>query len=591
MPWPIPNSSDAEEYIMISVILSLAAALLLILPAGHYVYLVASGRSVFPDPFMKKAEEKLLRFAGVKNKGMNWKEYSFALIATNAFMMLIAYLALRLQTLPIFHPGDVRAMSPSLSFNTVISFMTNSNLQHYAGESALTNLSQMLIITFLMFVSAGSGYAACIAFLRGLQGKTREDMGNFFEDLLRIILRILLPFSFLGGLLLVALGVPMNFQHSITLKTLEGATQILQTGPVAALESIKHLGTNGGGFFAANSAGPMENPTVWTNLVELLSMMLLPGSMVICFGKMMRDGREERRKGLPSRKEGLTSRLFGEEGRSVFLAMGILFLISLSVCLFAEMQGNPAMKKLGISVSGNMEGKEVRFGVPLSALFSGVTTSFTTGSVNNMHDSLMPLSTLSLLMNMLMNVIFGGKGVGLMNMLLYAILAVFLCGLMVGRTPEYLGKKIEGREMKLTALTIILHPLLVLGFTALAVILAGHKGAAEAGGYHALSRMLYEFASSAANNGSAMEGLKDNTLFWNIGTGVVMFLGRYVPILLQLAIAGSLMKKCFVNESAGSLSTGGVSFAVILVVVVCIFSALTFFPALVLGPVAEALSF
>lgn len=373
-------------------------------------------------------------------------------------------------------------------------------------------------------------------------------------------------------------------------------------GPVAALEIIKHLGTNGGGFLGANSATPIENPTIISNLIELYSMMLLPGACVITFGKMVRDRKrdlaaavvaDDAAAAIPQieGRESLTARIFGREGRSIFAAMGILFLIGLGVCFWAESQGNPALAEVGLAQSmGSMEGKEVRFGIAQSAMFTTTTTSFTTGTVNNMHDTLTPLGGMIPLLHMMLNVVFGGKGVGLMNMITYAILAVFICGLMIGRTPEYLGKKIEGREMKLAALCIIIHPLLILTFSALAVATPDGLAGITNPGYHGLSQVLYEFASSAANNGSGFEGLADNTLFWNITTGLVMFFGRYLPIVLQLAIAGSLMKKRFVSESAGTLHTDTMSFAVILVFVVYIFAALTFFPVLALGPVAEHLT-
>ena len=440
----------------------------------------------------------------------------------------------------------------------------------------------MLVITFMMFVSAGSGYAACVAFIRGLAGKTKDNVGNFFADLIRITTRILIPFSLVGGLLLVWQGVPQNLTGNIVVDTIEGGRQIIASGPVAALESIKHIGTNGGGFLGANSATPIENPTILTNLIELYSMMILPGACVITFGKMVRDRKKEK---------SFTVRCFGREGRSIFAAMGILFLVGLGICFWAESQGNPALSDVGLDQSmGSMEGKEVRFGVAQSAMFTTTTTSFTTGTVNNMHDTLTPLGGMVPMLHMMLNVVFGGKGVGLMNMIMYAILAVFICGLMIGRTPEYLGKKIEGREMKLAALCIIIHPLLILAFSALAVALpAGVEGITNPG-FHGLSQVLYEFASSAANNGSGFEGLADNTMFWNITTGLVMFFGRYLTIIIQLAVAGSLMKKRFVNDSAGTLRTDKFSFAVILVFVVYIFAALTFFPALSLGPIAEHLT-
>lgn len=583
---------------MLQLVLTLIIYLILVIPVGRYLYHIAAGKHTFADPVFDRVDGAIYKLGGVDpHKGMNWKQYAAALIGTNAAMVAIGYFILRIQSIPLLNPNGIEGMEPTLAFNTIISFMTNTNLQHYSGESGLSYLSQMLVIIFMMFVSAASGYAACVAFIRGLAGKTKDNVGNFFADLVRITTRVLLPFSLAGGLLLVWQGVPQNFSGNVVVQTLEGTYQVLAMGPVAALEIIKHLGTNGGGFFGANSATPMENPTILSNLIELYSMMLLPGACVIAFGKMVGDGRRQHQtnkaseNALTVHREGIMDRLLGKEGRSIFLAMGILFLVGLSLCYWAEQQGNPALAEIGLSqAAGSMEGKEVRFGIAQSALFTTVTTSFTTGTVNNMHDTLTPLGGMVPLMHMMLNCVFGGKGVGLMNMILYAILAVFICGLMVGRTPEYLGKKVEGREMKLTALAIIIHPLLILAFSALAVATAAGRAGVTNPGFHGLSQVLYEYASAAANNGSGFEGLADNTYFWNITTGIVMFLGRYLPIVIQLAIAGSLMKKNYVNESAGTLRTSNVSFAVILVFVVYIFAALTFFPALALGPIAEHLT-
>lgn len=583
---------------MLQLVLTLIIYLILVIPVGRYLYHIAAGKHTFADPVFDRVDGAIYKLGGVDpHKGMNWKQYAAALIGTNAVMIAIGYILLRVQSIPLLNPNGIEGMEPTLAFNTIISFMTNTNLQHYSGESGLSYLSQMLVIIFMMFVSAASGYAACVAFIRGLAGKTKDNVGNFFADLVRITTRVLLPFSLAGGLLLVWQGVPQNFSGNVVVQTLEGTYQVLAMGPVAALEIIKHLGTNGGGFFGANSATPMENPTILSNLIELYSMMLLPGACVIAFGKMVGDGRRQHQtnktseNALTVHREGIMDRLLGKEGRSIFLAMGILFLVGLSLCYWAEQQGNPALAEIGLSqAAGSMEGKEVRFGIAQSALFTTVTTSFTTGTVNNMHDTLTPLGGMVPLMHMMLNCVFGGKGVGLMNMILYAILAVFICGLMVGRTPEYLGKKVEGREMKLTALAIIIHPLLILAFSALAVATAAGRAGVTNPGFHGLSQVLYEYASAAANNGSGFEGLADNAYFWNITTGIVMFLGRYLPIVIQLAIAGSLMKKNYVNESAGTLRTSNVSFAVILVFVVYIFAALTFFPALALGPIAEHLT-
>lgn len=580
---------------MLQIVLTLILYLLLLIPVGNYVYRIAAGKHTFADPVMDRVDHAIYKLCGVNpERSMDWKRYAGTLVGTNLVMILLGYLILRLQSLLFLNPNGIGSMDPSLSFNTIISFMTNTNLQHYAGETGLSYLSQMLVIIFMMFVSAASGYAACIAFIRGLAGRTSDQVGNFYSDLVRIITRVLLPFSILTGLLLVWQGIPQNFSGNIVVDTVEGARQIIATGPVAALESIKHLGTNGGGFLGANSSTPIENPTILTNLIELWSMMLLPGACVVTFGRMVHDRRTEPGTGstVPQPvRHSLTARFFGKEGRSIFAAMGILFLVGLTVCFWAESQGNPLLSELGLSQSmGSMEGKEVRFGTAQSSLFTAVTASFTTGTVNNMHDTLTPLGGMVPLLHMMLNVVFGGKGVGLMNMIMYAILAVFICGLMIGRTPEYLGKKVEGREMKLVALCIIIHPLLILSFTALAVTVPAGLAGITNPGYHGLTQVLYEYASSAANNGSGFEGLADNSFFWNITTGAVMFLGRYLPMVLQLAVAGSLMKKRFVNETTGTLHTDGIGFAVILVFVVYIFAALTFFPVLALGPIAEQLT-
>ena len=577
---------------MLQIIGTLLIFLVLIFPIGNYVYHIATGKKSFVDPLFDRIDNTLYKVLRIHTASMGWKTYALSLLLVNACLIFVGYLILRLQATSLLNPNGVGGMEEALSFNTIISFMTNTNLQHYAGESGLSYLSQMLVIIMMMFTSAASGYAACMAMIRGLLGK---PMGNFYVDFIRIITRFLLPMSFFVGLFLVWQGVPQNLASNITVTTLEGKLQDIASGPIAALESIKHLGTNGGGFLGANSATPLENPTILTNLVELYSMMLLPASCVFVFGRMAYDKHQERKikEGVLSISEAPVQKRvwLGKEGRTIFIAMSVLFVIGLGLCFYSESQGNSAVEAVGISqTTGNMECKEVRFGVAQSSLFTTVTTSFTTGTVNNMHDTLTPLGGFVPMLHMMLNVVFGGAGVGLMNMLIYAILAVFICGLMIGRTPEYLGKKIEGKEMKLAALSIIIHPLLILAFSALAVSTqAGLEGISNPG-YHGLSQILYEFASSAANNGSGFEGLADNTLFWNLACGVVMFLGRYMSIIIQLGIAGSLMQKTEVNETIGTLKTDTTSFAIILVVVVYIFAALTFLPSLALGPIAECLT-
>lgn len=569
---------------MLQIMVALVIYMVLVIPMGTYLYHITTGRKTFADPVFDRIDNGIYRICKIDRQGMNWKQYAVSLLTTNAVMIFAGYLILRLQGSLFLNPNGTGAMEPTLAFNTIISFMTNTNLQHYAGESGLSYLSQTLVIIFMMFTSAATGYAACMAFIRGITG-TGKDMGNFYEDMIRIMTRVLIPISIVIALILVSQGTPENYTANLTVQTLEGKNQDIAMGPMAALVAIKHLGTNGGGFLGANSSTPLENPTILSNMVEMYAMAILPGACVIVFGRMFHD----KNKKAQAEKKG-TRPIFGRQARPVFGAMAILFLVGLMICFFAEKAGNPVLEQAGLSQAmGNMEGKEVRFGISQSALFTTVTTSFTTGTVNNMHDSLTPLGGMVPLLHMMLNCVFGGKGVGFMNMIMYAILAVFLCGLMIGRTPEYLGKKIEGREMKLIVIVLILHPLLILGFSALAVVNQAGLAGITNPGFHGLSQVLYEFASSAANNGSGFEGLADNTGFWNMTTGIVMFLGRYIPIIAQIAIAGSLLAKRRMNESVGTLRTDNVLFMLILVFIVYIFAALTFFPALALGPIAEHL--
>ena len=554
---------------MLQNILFLIVFMILVIPMGKYLYQVANCEKAFGDRIFNKVDNTIYKIFKIDKEEMNWKQYVLAIIITNAVMIFAGYLILRIQGIGFFNPSEIGGMEASLSFNTIISFMTNTNLQHYSGESGLSYLSQMLVIIYMMFTSAATGYAACMAFIRGLVGK-KKTLGNFYVDMVRITTRVLVPLAFIVGVLLISQGVPQTLGGTETVRTIEGNLQDIARGPVAALESIKHVGTNGGGFFGANSSHPFENPTIVSNMIEMLSMMILPGSCVIAFGYMIGNKKQS---------------------KAVFGAMGIIFLVGLLICWTSEKAGNPELAAAGLSQAmGNMEGKELRFGIDQSALFTTVTTSFTTGTVNNMHDTLTPLGGLVPMLNMMLNVVFGGKGVGLMNMLMYSILTVFLCGLMVGRTPEFLSKKLEGREVKLVALSIIVHPLLILAFSALAVAIpAGLEGITN-GGFHGLSQILYEFSSASANNGSGFEGLADNTLFWNMTTGVAMFYGRYLAIVIQLAVVGSLANKKPVNTSVGTLKTDNFTFTILLVAIVLIIGALTFLPALVLGPIAEHLT-
>lgn len=555
---------------ILQIVVVLAVLVLLVKPLGTYVYHVFSDEPNRSDRIFGPVERLIYRLIGLRNReGMTWKKYVGALLLTNAALTLVCYLILRIQQLLPLNPNDVGAMEQTLSFNTVISFITNTNLQHYSGESGLSYFSQMAVIMMMMFTSAATGFSAAIAFVRGITSRG-NTIGNFFTDFVKAHTRIFLPAAIIVTMLLVALHVPQTLQSTLTVTTLEGDVQNIAIGPVASLESIKHLGTNGGGFFGANSAHPFENPNGLTNVIEILSMWALPAALPYTYGLFARN-----------RKQGWV----------VFSAMMSLFIVFLATVYSAELHGNPAMNALGIDASqGSMEGKEVRFGIPQSALFTAVTTAATTGTVNNMHDTLTPLGGLVPLAEMMLNCVFGGKGVGLINMLMYAILGVFIAGLMVGRTPEFLGRKIEPREMKLIAIAILMHPLIILGPTAIAFLTELGKGAISNAGFHGISQVLYEYTSSAANNGSGFEGLADNTSFWNITTGIVMLLGRYVSMIAMLAVAGSFARKQWVPETIGTLRTDNRWFVGILIGTVLIIGALTFLPALALGPIAEHLT-
>lgn len=392
---------------MLQIILTLVIFVLLIIPIGRYMFHIATGQHTFCDPVFNRIDNGIYRICGInQNEGMGWKKYALALVLTNAVMVFIGYLILRIQFLPVFNPNGIGAMEPTLSFNTIISFMTNTNLQHYSGESGLSYLSQMLVIIFMMFVSASTGYAACVAFCRGLTGTSKNNLGNFYVDLVRITTRILIPFSIIVTLILVWQGAPQNFMANQTVTTIEGTQQDIAMGPIASLVSIKHLGTNGGGFLGANSTTPLENPTIISDITELLSMMILPGACVIMFGLMYHNRKKLTDEAHPVVGRRLTDRqpIFGGEGRTVFVAMGIIFVVGLCLCYFSELAGNPKLAEIGLSQSmGSMEGKEVRFGIAQSALFTTVTTSFTTGTVNNMHDTLTPLGGMVPLLHMMLN--------------------------------------------------------------------------------------------------------------------------------------------------------------------------------------------
>ncbi|MGL4570608.1 MAG: potassium-transporting ATPase subunit KdpA [Clostridium sp.] len=530
---------------------------------GKYMYSILFNKKSFVDPVMDKIDNFIYKVCGIKGKDMNWKQYIIALIVTNLIMLVTGFVLLMTQQYIAGVQNELLNMNWHTAFNTAISFMTNTNLQDYSGELNLTNISQMIVITMYMFTSAATGFAIAGAFIKGITG---HRFGNFYRDITRIITRLLIPVSIIASVIMISQGVPQTLENHRVVQTLEGQTQTLAVGPVASLESIKHLGTNGGGFFGANSSHPFENPTPLTNMLEILLMMVIPGAFLFTFGMACKKKRQ---------------------GFAIFAAALILFLAVIPVIYHSELAGNPVMNDVGITNTiGNMEGKEVRNGIFDSSLFSVVTTAFTTGSVNNMHDSLTPIGGAVPMWNMMLNCVFGGKGVGFMNLIVYAILGVFICGLMVGRTPEFLRRKIEGREMKLIAATILIHPILILVPTAIATA----TGQATLGGYHGFSEVLYQFATSAANNGSGFEGLGDTTMFWNVSAGIVMLLGRYISMIFLIAIAGSMLSKTAVPENSVAFRTDTPLFVGVLIATILIIGALTFLPALVLGPGAEFLT-
>ena len=506
---------------------------------------------------------------------MGWARYGAALLLGNAVMMVLAYVVLRAQAWLPLNPLGLAAQTPDLAFNTAASFITNTNWQAYAGEASLSNATQMGAITFLMFAGATTGVAAGAAFIRGLARSSASDVGNFWVDFVRVLWRVLLPLSLVLALVYVWQGVPQTLNTQVTAHTLEGAPQQLLMGPVASLESIKHLGTNGGGFFSMNAAHPFENPTPLSNLLHILAMLLIPSAMLLALGRTLLQKRQ---------------------GWVLFGACLVMFVGFLSLTLVAEQAGNPALAAAGVDQrpsalqgGGNLEGKELRFGMVDTALFVTTTTAATTGSVNAMHDSLTPLGSLTPLALMMLNSVFGGDGVGLINLVQYAILTVFLAGMMIGRTPEFLGKKIEVREIKLVMLSVLAHPACILGFTALAALWPGAADSLNNRGPHGFSELLYAYASATANNGSAFAGLNANTPFFNTTIGLAMLVGRFLTLLPLLAVAGSLATKARVPAGPGTFPTTTPLFMGLLVFVVLVVGGLTFLPALALGPVVEHL--
>ncbi len=564
---------------LIGVIVTFLLTVLLAYPLAKYIAKVFAGERTFTD-FMNPMERFIYRISGIDSKkGMNWKEFLTAMLMINMLWLFYAFFLLLNQASLPLNPDGNPNMAPDLSFNTAISFLVNCNLQHYSGEIGLTYFTQLFVITFLQFVSAATGIAAAVALFNGLKHKTTENLGNFWDIFTKSITRILLPVSIVIAVILAFNGSPASYDGKDSIVTLQGDTVAVSRGPAAGMIAIKHLGTNGGGWFGANSAHPLENPTYFTGMLELIAQMIIPIAMLFALGFYIR-------------RKKFAYMIFA------VMTIGMLFLIVPTINW--EMHGNPEIAKMGImQATGAMEGKEVRFGPAISGYWSIVTTIISTGSVNSMHDSSMPLSGMMQMLGMLINAFYGGCGVGILNYYIYIIIAVFIGGLMVGRTPEFMGHKVEAREVKIAALVTLLSAFLIKGGTALAAYYFVQHGNADWAvkpsawlnnpGNHGFSEMFYEFTSSNANNGSGFEGLGDNNIFWNVTTGFVLLLGRFLPIIGPVAIAGLLAKKKYIPESSGTLKVDSATFGILTFAIIIIITALSYFPPLVLGPIAEYL--
>ncbi|MFN3850677.1 MAG: potassium-transporting ATPase subunit KdpA [Spirosomataceae bacterium] len=559
---------------IIGIVAMFFITLLLAIPLGKYISKVFNNEKTFLDRIFRPIEDLFFRISGINTTNeMTWQDSLKAMLSINLVWFTLCFLILLNQGWLPLNPDANPSMSPDLAFNTAISFIVNCNLQHYSGESGVSYLSQLVGLMYLHFVSAATGMAVAAIVFNAMKERQTSKLGNFYNYFLKSITRILLPISIVIAIILTFNGMPMTFEGKDTISTLQGENIQVSRGPVAAFVAIKHLGTNGGGFFGANSAHPFENPNYFTNMVEMIAQMFIPFAMIFALGYFLK------RKKL---------------AWSIWGVMTLGFLLLAVPTIVAEMNGNPAIAKMGISQNlGAMEGKEVRFGAAASGYWSIATTVISTGSVNSMHDSSMPLSGAMQLLAMMVNAFYGGCGVGFLNYYIFIILAVFISGLMVGRTPELLGKKVEAREVKIAAIIAILHPFLILVGTALASYYAKNDTAVgwlNNPSFHGFSEMLYEFTSSAANNGSGFEGLGDNNPFWNISTGFVLLLSRFIPITGPVAIAGLLANKKYIPESAGTLKIDNSTFAIMTFTVIFIIAALSFFPALALGPLAEYFS-
>jgi K+-transporting ATPase ATPase A chain len=562
------------------VVIIFFVTVLLAWPLGKYITRVFKGEKNFMD-FMNPVERFIFRVSGINpRESMNWKQFLKAMLTINLLWLVYAMLLLIFQDKLPLNPDGNSGQTPDLAFNTAISFLVNCNLQHYSGESGLTYLTQLLVITFLQFLSAATGIACLIALFNGLREKTTNNLGNFWNYLVKSTTRILLPLSLIVAVVLAFNGTPTSFDGKDSVVTLQGDTVQVSRGPAAGMIAIKQIGTNGGGWFGANSAHPLENPNYLTNAVETISTFLIPVALVFSLGFYI------------NRKK-LAWIIFG--------VMTFFCVIFITINTYYEVKGNPAIDKMGVAQNlGSMEGKEIRLGSAATALWSVVTTSTSNGSVNGMHDSLTPISGGIVMIDMWINSLYGGVGVGLLNYFIFIIIAVFIAGLMVGRTPEFMGHKIEAREVKIAMIVTLLSAFLVKGFTAFAAYMyAHHPGAGWAvnpsawlnnPSYHGFSEMLYEYSSANANNGSGFEGLGDNNIFWNVTTGIVLIVGRYLPIIGPIAIIGLLANKKYIPESPGTLRTDSLTFGVMTIAVIVIVTALSFFPPMALGPLAEYFS-
>jgi K+-transporting ATPase ATPase A chain len=557
---------------ILGIIAMFTITLLLAIPLGKYMAKVYAGERTLLDPVFNPVERLLFKLSGINTKNeMTWKQHLMALLTINLLWFLMSmFILMNMSWLPL-NPDNNPSQSADLAFNTTISFLVNCNLQHYSGETGISYLGQLWLM-FLQFVTAGVGMAAAVVIFKAFKEKSTTQLGNFYDFFVKSCTRILLPISILIAAILVFEGTPMTFEGKDTIVNLQGDTVQVSRGPVAAFVPIKHVGTNGGGFFGANGAHPLENPTYLTNMAEMFAQFIIPMAMVFAFGFFIRR-----------KKFALM----------VYSVMTVGFLLLAIPNIVMEISGNPAISKMEIDTSlGAMEGKEMRIGAAASGFWSIVTTVISTGSINSMHDSSMPLSGMNEMLAMMINSFYGGVGAGILNIFIMIILAVFISGLMVGRTPEFMGKKIEAREMKIAMIVALAHPFIILVGTALAAAFPSVGSSAISNpGFHGFSQMLYEYTSSAANNGSGFEGLGDNTPWWNISTGIVLLLGRFIPIIGPVAIAGLLAEKKFIPESAGTLKTDTATFGIMIFAVIAIISALSFFPALTLGPIAEYFSF